>query len=1230
MFFKKKNKKDEAESLPPVPILKLWKFATFNDWIILTFAFIFSIINGVSQPLIALLFSGIVGAFGNYAINSSNDPILAAETLKSTVTILCLQFLGVGIATLVAAYGQMSLWMVVGENQALRIRRNYYKAILSQEISWFDTVSSGDIASRISGDIHLVQDGISEKLGFMIQNFSTFLSGYIVAFTQGWKLSLVLMSVMPLVTLVAVLFTKVVALLSTGGQNAYGKASSVAEEVLSSIRTIYSFGSQRRETARYEKELFQARKDGHKRSIISGVSIGGIEFIVLLTYSLGMWYGSKLITEEGYKPENVISVFFSVVLGALSIGHSSPFLAALATAQGAAAKLFQVIERESKINPFICAESTKQRERKIKNFEGEIQFNNVVFSYPTRSNITTLNNLNLKVNIGTTVALVGPSGSGKSTTIGLIERFYDVSSGSITIDGTDIRDVSVEFLRNHIGIVGQEPILFSTSIKQNILFGLSNDEYNGKQKDGEIIQKRIEEACRLANIHDFIMTLPEGYETQVGEKGSLLSGGQKQRIAIARALIKNPKILLLDEATSALDSESEKIVQIALNNASRNRTTIVIAHRLSTIKDVDKILVFSNGKIEEEGTHEELLKEGGIYAGLVESQKIRTEEDQNEDQSYLINKELSKNKQKNKTMKETTVLTFDEKENEIIKIKSNKSILEGTKTGKQFSSLIRVLMMTTSWKRITLLGMIGSLCIGAIAPLYSLILGQISVSFIEIATVEFHEKGIADAKFYCLMFVALGAFTFITVSLKVGALEYVGESITYEIRLKAFKNLLNQEIAFYDNPDHGVGILCAKLSVEAQNVQQLVSKVSGPVLMAISSFSVGLGIAFYYGWKLTLVVLVCIPLAALMVFYEIKVLEDLNSNAKQSYEQVSQIATESIKNIRTVTGLSKEKVFLEDYENLVAKAHISTLISIYKASFGYSFAMGAPFIIYSLAFWYGSTLVINKEYDFAQMFQVVISVVFTGSALGNSSSQITTYVKAKIAAQDIFKLLDRKSTINCDEDYGTHPAKLTGNVKLTNARFSYPTRLDIPILQGLDVSILAGKRVALVGSSGSGKSTVISLIQRFYDLNSGSLHVEGTNIKEWNLPYLRSGMAIVGQEPVLFDLTIRENIAYGRPDASEEEIVNAAKMANAHNFILEQPEGYDTRVGERGGKLSGGQKQRIAIARAVLLNPKLLLLDEATSALDSDSEKVVQVALDKAAEGRTTITIAHRLSTVQD
>ncbi|CAG8576419.1 15060_t:CDS:2, partial [Racocetra fulgida] len=415
-----------------------------------------------------------------------------------------------------------------------------------------------------------------------------------------------------------------------------------------------------------------------------------------------------------------------------------------------------------------------------------------------------------------------------------------------------------------------------------------------------------------------------------------------------------------------------------------------------------------------------------------------------------------------------------------------------------------------------------------------------------------------------------------------------GERLTKRLRRLTFEALLNQEIAYFDDEKNGTGVLTSKLAVDATKVEGLSGSLMATVLQNCFNLAVGF--------------------------------------TRAAYEGTGQIVQQSVSNMRTIAALTREETFKTVYQNAIREPHKIAIKGSLLSSFGFGTSQGILYFIWSLSFWYGAQLIKADEYDLQQMLRVMFAVVFTAVSLGQMSTFAPDVAKAKVAALSIFEILDRKSHIDPTDNEGKdRPAPVLGDTSFHSVHFNYPARPNVPILRGLDLSIYSGKTIALVGSSGSGKSTVVSLLLRFYDVNSGEVEVEGVNVKQWNLEYLRANMALVGQEPVLFDLTIAENIAYGKEGCSTEEIEEAAKEANIHNFITALPDGYNTRVGEKGTQLSGGQKQvnNFFGSLTLIRSPKILLLDEATSALDSESEKVVQNALNKASK-------AHRLSTIQN
>ena len=410
----------------------------------------------------------------------------------------------------------------------------------------------------------------------------------------------------------------------------YAAAGGLATESLGAIRTVTALNAQPDVISRYRVFLFKAMQVGIIKGFKVGLGNGSVFGACFLTYALGFWYGAKLVADSvnngcvvGQKTGScitggiVLAVFFSVIMGSIALGQLAPPLTSFVSAKAAAGNMLDILNRKPLIDGF-----SEDGEVPNEKPAGAIELKDVEFAYPTRPDLNVCREYNLKIEPGETVALVGASGCGKSTIINLLLRFYDPNSGSVCLDGKDIRSLNIKWLRDQIGYVGQEPVLFAGSIGENIAYGLDPELKSGvshKALSNEELKARVIEAAKLANAHDFISEFPEGYDTDVGSNGVAMSGGQKQRIAIARALIKKPAVLLLDEATSALDATSEKIVQQSIDELQKRKaqTTIVIAHRLGTIRNADKICLISGGKIAEMGKHEELFSLNGLYADLV-------------------------------------------------------------------------------------------------------------------------------------------------------------------------------------------------------------------------------------------------------------------------------------------------------------------------------------------------------------------------------------------------------------------------------------------------------------------------------------------------------------------------------------------------------------------------------------------------------------------------------------
>lgn len=503
----------------------------------------------------------------------------------------------------VASAGRYYLFTVAGERAVSRLREDLYRRILEQEVAFFDGQRTGELTSRLAADTTLLQSAVSTNISMVLRNLASGLGGIGLLLYTSPRLALAMLAVVPAIAVSAVIYGRRVRRLSKEVQDRLAMASAVAEECLSGLRTVRSFAAEEAESARYARQNQAAFDLARRRSRASSLFIGLVAFAGFAAAALVFWYGGRLVLGGEMTAGQLSSFLVYTLIVGFSLGALADLWADFMKAVGAAQRVFELLDRTPEIP--LRGGATLPR------VDGRLDFNDVSFAYPSRPDTPVLRALSLQVAPGEVVALVGPSGGGKSTLAALLMRFYDPLGGTLSIDGADLRTLDAGWLRRQIGTVAQEPILFSTSIADNIRYGRpdANDE-------------EVAQAARVANADTFVSRFPDGYQTLVGERGVQLSGGQKQRIAIARAVLKNPRILILDEATSALDAESEHLVHEALDRLMRGRTTVVIAHRLSTVLGADRVAVLDGGTIVQSGTHQALVAEDGLYRRLVERQFV--------------------------------------------------------------------------------------------------------------------------------------------------------------------------------------------------------------------------------------------------------------------------------------------------------------------------------------------------------------------------------------------------------------------------------------------------------------------------------------------------------------------------------------------------------------------------------------------------------------------------------
>ncbi|KAJ4858942.1 ABC transporter transmembrane region domain-containing protein [Trichoderma breve] len=1188
-------------------VAALYRYTTGLDIFIMIIASVCSIANGAALPLMTLLFGGLQKTFSEFTVGQIDKGELSSQLAKY---VLYFVYLAIGqfVVTYIATVG----FIYVGENISTRIREHYLESCLRQNIGFFDKIGTGEIVTRITSDTNTIQDGISEKVSITIGAISTFVTAFVIAFANYWKLTLILASVIIAILLNGALFSSY--MLKNGTQSIVSSAlgGGLADEVLSSVRTAVAFGAQDRLSNQYNEHLKKAEYFGFRLKSAVGVMLGGIMFLLYMSYALAFWQGSAFVLRGELSLNQALIVMMTVIMGAFNMTSIAPNFQAFISAVSAASKIFDTIDRVSPIN------SASEEGETIDQVEGNIRLENVKHIYPSRPGAIVMEDVTLDIPAGKTTALVGASGSGKSTIVGLIERFYNPVGGTLYLDGHDISKLNLRWLRRQISLVSQEPTLFGTSIFENIRYGLVGTEFEKESEEKQ--REMVIAAAKKSNAHDFVSALSEGYETNVGDRGFLLSGGQKQRIAIARAIVSDPKILLLDEATSALDTKSEGIVQAALEAASAGRTTIIIAHRLSTIKDAHNIVVMSQGRIIEQGTHDELVEKGAAYHKLVSAQNITAAQGLTSEEQELIDDHQEALIKRQSKIEDSEIFSAE----------------GGNKEAKySIWSLIAFIAKfnRNEWKRMSA-GLFFSILCGGASPISAVFFSKEIVTLTNALLPNANIDQIRhDAYFWAVMFIVLAVGILISYSGQGIAFASCSEHLIHRIRDQSFRTFLRQDISFFDRKENSAGILTAFLSTEANNIGGLSGSALGTILLTLSTLFSSMIMGLALGWKLALVCTATIPVLLACGFFRFYLLLRFQSRAKDAYAASAAYASEAISSIRTVASLTREQDIIHMYREDIAAQRRKGLKSVLSSSALYGAAQGASFLCFGLGFWYGGTLLATREYDLFTFFVCFMGIIYSAQAAGSIFSLAPDMGKAHASALALKKLFERTPKIDAWSKDGQRIAEgdIQGTVEFRDVHFRYPTRPDQPVLRGLNLTIKPGQYVALVGASGCGKSTTISLLERFYDPLSGGVFVDGQDIGTLNVSNYRSFVSLVSQEPALYSGTIKENVLLGTPeeDISEERLEHVCREANIYDFIISLSDGFNTFVGSKGGLLSGGQKQRIAIARALIRNPKILLLDEATSALDSESEFVVQEALDKAAAGRTTIAVAHRLSTIQ-
>ena len=1116
-----------------------------------------------------------------------------------------------------AAYLRRFLGGRVALDVQYDLRTAIYERLQRLDFARHDEMQTGQLVSRASSDVALLQ-GLLSFLPIMSGNFVGLIVAFVVMMFLSPPLTLVALAAVPVLMVLAMRLRTTIFPASWDAQQRVGEVAGVVDEAVTGVRVVKGFGQEKRELAHLtevSEDLFRSRMRMIKlqaRFTPALQSVPTLAQVAILGF--GGWLAingrisiGTFLAFSSYMVQLVAPVRMFAVL--MAVGQQ---------ARAGAERIFDLLDA----NPVV---EEKPGAIDLPPSVGAVEFDDVVFGYTKDEPV--LDGFALRVEPGETVALVGASGSGKSTVALLLPRFYDVRGGAVTVDGIDVRDVTFDSLRRQIGVVFEESFLFSDSVRSNIAYGRPD------ATDDEVVA-----AARAAEAHQFILALPEGYDTVVGERGLTLSGGQRQRVALARALLTDPRILVLDDATSSVDSRTEEEIHATLRRLMQGRTTLLVAHRRSTLQLADRIVVVDHGKVADQGTHEELLARCTLYRLLLSGPG-----DTIEPEADVVAEAA-----------EVTASAWDGDANgERIRPKAEVARVGGGFGGgagpfggmalaatpellAQVESLppandvpdvdveyearpddgFTLRRFTRPYRRPLLIGF-SMVVVDTLLTLAGPFFVRMGIDH-GVTRHATHALWIATAGFLivtALDWVDTWAYT-----------RYTGrtaERMLFALRVRIFAHLQRLSVDYYDK--EMAGRIMTRMTTDIEALSQLLQ--NGLINAVVSLFSfVGVMIVLaFMNPRLMLATLVVVPpLIVATVWFR-------NNSAKAYDRARDRIAAvnanlqESLSGVRVAQAYVREERNLGSFrktaaEYLDARLDAQRLVAVY-----FPFVLLLASVADAIVLGVGARLVGEGAITAGAVIAFILYLDQFFSPIQQLSQVFDTWQQARASMQRINELMQTRTGTPLPSE-PVAMGRIRGRIEFEDVHFAYPGS-PFEALQGVDLTIEEGETVALVGETGAGKSTVVKLVARFYDTSSGRVLIDGVPVTDLDLDVYRRQLGYVPQEAFLFSGTIRDNIAYGRPDATNAEVEEAARAVGAHDFIAGLPGGYLHPVSERGRSLSSGQRQLICLARARLVDPAILLLDEATSNLDLATEGRVQRAMGIVARGRTTLLIAHRLQT---
>jgi ATP-binding cassette subfamily B (MDR/TAP) protein 1 len=1140
------------------------------------------------------------------------------------------QLVGVACGYFIVTTGYAISWGLTGERISRRFRETLVERLLGLEQAYFD-IKDPDITNLLTEKIEAIQIGTSEKVGIFIQSISYFVAAFVVGFILNAKLTGILFAaVIPLMALIVIVGSSRIAKYTKAATEYTEAAGRIAESAIHAVKVVQAFGMADNLSKEHYRLLKLSARYAIRKSISAALMLGLVYFTAYSANALAFWEGSRIAAETGSNNAGTVyAVVFLIIDASFVVGQFGPFLGSFATAAAAGESIFEILNHpQSEINVY----SESGQEATEDDMKADLVFRNVTFVYPARTSARALDEMSLTLRTGQMNAIVGTSGCGKSTLVSLLLRLYDISSGQLMIGNHDIKDFNVRSLRKYTALVDQDSVLFSGSVLENISYGLGEHSLSE-----ETVLERCTEAAKAANL-DFVDFLPQGIHTRVGNGGyTQLSGGQTQRICLARALVKKPALLLLDEPTAALDANSEGLIMDAVKSVAATGTTVVmVAHRLSTVSDSPNIVLMGAGKVIEQGNHDELMQLEGAYYNLIQAQQLN---DSDESSGEVSPATTTKSSQQKSSDTDDTPTISDA---EAVSPEAKKKDKPVKKAG-FWKLLLRCLRLAKPDSPIIALGLAASIISGGIILGEAIVFGNLISVLNDLESPDF--RGRAD--FFSLMFFILALIALFSYAGNGCCFGIVSSHFVAKIQHISLVSILRQDMQWFSG--HSVPSIMSSLNSDAAQLACLSGVAIGTICTVCVSVTGGIILAHVVAWKIAVVLLAAVPVMIAAGYVRLRVLALAESRHRSAYNDAASIAAEACRGIRTIASLGRERGVSRAFNAAVKEPYDKGIRFTLITNTLLALSFSITYFVYALAYWWGARQVRNGMYSQKDFFIVLPALLFSAQSAGQIFSLSPEMSRAGLAARNVFGLHDQKPTIvdvdgnqpgvepNSDEYISTLTDKSEsstgGLIEFRNVSLCYPSKPQHPALQNVNITVQPGEFIALVGPSGAGKSTILSLLQRFYDPTAGSVQLDGQDIREVAVSQHRGRLGLVPQEPDLFPGSIAYNIGLGAAPGqsiTRTDIEEICTKCGIHEFIMSLPEGYSTECGTNGSKLSGGQKQRIAVARALVRSPKVLLLDEYTSALDAHSEQQIKEAVDGASVGRTTIVVAHRLSTVQN